>query len=48
MRRNPLSSMMDKLTLDKTRGSVTFKNEQILNDRKSVSDEFEKIIDRVL
>ncbi|WP_404448268.1 sporulation protein [Sutcliffiella horikoshii] len=48
LRKTPFSSVVDKLNLDKNRGSVTFKNEQILNDRRSVSDEFEKIIDRVL
>ncbi|WP_404460935.1 sporulation protein [Sutcliffiella horikoshii] len=48
LRKTPFSSVVDKLNLDKNKGSVTFKNEQILNDRRSVSDEFEKIIDRVL
>ncbi|MGD6831812.1 sporulation protein [Sutcliffiella halmapala] len=47
-RKTPLSSIADTFNLDQNRGSVTFKNEQILHDRRSVSDKFEEIIDRVL
>jgi sporulation-control protein len=42
------SSVMEKLNLDEHRGSVTFTNEIILKNRKSVSDKFEQIIDSVL
>lgn len=48
LRKNALASIADTFNLDKNRGSVTFKNEQILQDRRSVSDKFEEIIDRVL
>jgi len=43
-----LSSLVEKLNLDEYRGSVTFNNEEILNDHHLVSDRFEQIIDGVL
>lgn len=42
------SSIVEKLNLDEHRGSITFKNEEILNNRSLVSDQFEQIIEDVL
>jgi sporulation-control protein len=42
------SSIVEKLNLDEHRGSITFKNEEIINNRSFVSDQFEQIIDGVL
>ncbi|KKI93324.1 hypothetical protein WQ54_03550 [Bacillus sp. SA1-12] len=39
------SSIVEKLNLDEHRGSITFKNDEILHNRRLVSDRFEQIIE---
>ncbi|KAA0546221.1 sporulation protein SpoOM [Bacillus sp. BGMRC 2118] len=42
------SAIVEKLNLDEHRGSVAFKNEEIVNNRSVISDAFERIIESVL
>ncbi|MFP7479070.1 sporulation protein [Terribacillus saccharophilus] len=46
--RGMFSSLVENLNLDEHRGSVTFKNEEILSNRSLVSDKFDEIIESVL
>ncbi|TXC92870.1 sporulation protein [Metabacillus litoralis] len=42
------SSIVEKLNLDEHRGSITFKNEEMINNRSFISNKFEQIIEDVL